>query len=380
MSEDNSDIFSEYVENKGESEKTEDPTPIKVLKETGFLEAPLGEILLEIYTTGEMSLEDIADELDMSKTKAKRHLGELRLEGYLGVEFQDNNKIFYVRSRWETEEFPSGPVIPLVYQYNLLSDSQRLTAIKQAIDNQVNSGDIVADLGAGVGVLSYLAAKEAKKVYAVEMDREVFEKGSQIMEKESINNVEFIRDDARTVELPEEVDIIICEMLDTGLIAELQVPVMNHAISELSKENTEFIPCEAKTTATLIKSDYDFYDAEFRLPHFEEYGSRPSDERSEAVEYHKVNFNEKNSNLVEKQITIEANQDGLINGLQLNTDVKFGKDGEFIGASPWLDAPLNLPFESDYQLNSGDEITIELSYQLGGGLSNITYEVVGINE
>ncbi|MFC7043778.1 methyltransferase domain-containing protein [Halonotius sp. GCM10025705] len=232
MSEQNSDIFAELFSKEDESVETGAPTPIKVLEETGFLEDPLGEVLLKVYTEGMMSLKEVANEVDLTKSQAKRHLGELRLQGYLGVEFEAGQKFYYVKSRWETEEFPSGPVIPLVYQYNLLSDDQRLSTIKEAIDEHIETGDVVADLGAGVGVLSYLASDKAKKVYAVEMDREVFEEGSRIMENEGLDNVEYIRDDARAVDLPEKVDVILCEMLDTALVAELQVPVMNYAIEE----------------------------------------------------------------------------------------------------------------------------------------------------
>lgn len=371
------DSLAEYYESEiGTEEDSDEPTPLTILDETSILDEPLDTILLDVYKRGETTRSEVAERTDIPEPKVKRYLGELRLQGYLGIEYQGGDKYYFVKSRWETEEFPSGPVIPLVYQYNLLCDEQRLSAIEAAIDEHVSEGDVVADLGAGVGVLSYLAAQRAEQVYAVEMDREVYEKGREILTNEGVDNVEYIRGDARDVTLPEKVDVVLCEMLDTALAAELQVPVMNHAVEALCKPDTTVIPAEAKTSAKLIHSDYEFYGGTFRLPHFEEYGSRESESRSGETVYHHVQFDEKNAELVEQQMSMTADTSGTVNGMQLNTDVRFGEGLGFTGASPWLDAPLNLPFDTDYAVEPGQEMTVKLSYQLGGGLTNITYEVV----
>lgn len=379
MSQEEYDSMAEYYESEiktKEESEADDPTPLEILDETDILEEPLDSLLLEVYKRDKVTLSEVAERTELSKSKVKRHLGELRLQGYLSIEYEGGDKYYYVRSHWETEEFPSGPVIPLVYQYNLLSDEQRLSAIKEAIDEFVSEGDVVADLGAGVGVLSYLASYRAETVYAVEMDREVYEKGREIMANEGIETVEYVRGDARNVNLPETVDVIMCEMLDTALAAELQVPVMNYAVEELGADDCTVIPVEAETSAKLINSDYEFYGGKFRLPHFEEYGSRESEDYSKKNVYHHIRFDEKNTELVEQKFTLTATKSGTVNGIQLNTDVRFGEGLELVGASPWLDAPLNLPFKTDFTVESGQEITVKVSYQLGGGLNNITYEVL----
>ncbi|MFB6215711.1 MAG: methyltransferase domain-containing protein, partial [Candidatus Aenigmatarchaeota archaeon] len=108
------------------------------------------------------------------------------------------------------EEFPSGPNIPLVYQFDLLTDTNRLTDLKEAVEAVVEEGDTVADLGAGVGILSYLASPRADKVYAVENNQTVYEKGKEILAKENVDNVEFIHEDARAVTFPDEIDVVLC--------------------------------------------------------------------------------------------------------------------------------------------------------------------------
>lgn len=376
MPENDYNSLSEYYTKEIDTgEERTEPTPLKVLDESAVLDEPLDRVLVTVYKRGEITLSEVAAETDLPKPKVKRHLGELRLQGYLGVEYEAGQKHYYVKTRWETEEFPSGPVIPLVYQYNLLSDEQRLSAIKAAIDEHVSDGDVVADLGAGVGVLSYLASDRAETVYAVEMDREVYEKGREIMADQGVGNVTYVRGDAREVELPEPADVVMCEMLDTALAAELQVPVMNYAVEELLAEDGVVIPAAAKTSARLVQSDYEFYGGEFQLPHFEEYGARPSERFSEKTVYHEVRFDEKNAELVEQKVTMTATRAGIVNGMQLNTDVQFGEGLDYTGASPWLDAPLNLPFDDPIAVEPGQEVTVEVSYQLGGGLNNILYDV-----
>ena len=292
----------------------------------------------------------------------------------MSVDYEADTKRYFVRSDWGTQEFPSGPIIPLVYQFNLLSDTQRMEALHKAIKTTVDTGDIVADLGAGVGGISCMAARYGKKVHAVEIDREVYEQGRQVVEQAGLDNIEYLRADAREVDLPAETDVIMCEMLDTGLIAELQVPVMNHAIEQLG-ENVQTIPIRAKTGMRLIQTDYEFYNTEFRLPHFEEYNSRKSEPRSEREDYHKITFTEQNSELVEEEVTVEATEAGIVNGTQLQTHIQFAPGMDYTGASPWLNPPLNLPFEEDYPVSVGDEITVSISYELGGGLQNIVYRV-----
>lgn len=360
----------------GSHEGRDDLPPLKVMDETKYLEEEPGTLLLEIYDRGMATVEELSESTGNPLPSIKRHLGELRKQGYIGVNYERGTKHYFVSSDWGTQEFPSGPIIPLVYQYNLLSDTQRMEALKEAIDATVDPGDAVADLGAGVGVLSYLASETADKVYAVEMDREVYETGKEIMQNEGVDNVEYIRGDAREIDLPEDVDVILCELLDTALVAELQVPVMNYAVDHLLADDGMVVPARSQTSMQLVESDYEFYGGSFKIPHFEEYGSRESESRSEPVIYHDIHFDEPNAELIEKHVTIQSSKDGLVNGIQLNTDIKFASDTGYTGASPWLDPPLTLPLDKEYYLEEGEEITISISYELGGGLSNIVYDVI----
>ena len=92
---------------------------------------------------------------------------------------------------------------------------------------------VVYDLGAGSGILSSWAAPHAELVYAVEINKSIGKRtGSNL---KYIENVEVICADAREVSFLKKADVIICEMLDTALIDEEQVPVLNSVRKYLKK-------------------------------------------------------------------------------------------------------------------------------------------------
>jgi len=353
--------------------KEKEVTYAKVMNEAKSLGYPLGRVLTETYAIGGGTIEEISDGVDMEASRVQNAMDELRLQGYTVYNKKDGRKVYFVDDMWGSEDFPSGPIIPLVYQYNLLSDEQRVSEIRSAIEATVESGDVVADLGAGAGILSYLASKEAEQVYSVEVDTEVYERGKELLRDQGVDNVEYIKGDAQNISLPEKVDVVMCEMLDTALAAELQVPVMNHAVENLLKEGGVTIPHRAKTTARLVESDYDFCGGSFRLPHFEAYGSRESINRSQEVEYHEVSFEEKNDLLVDETMKMTVSRDGIVNGIQLNTYTQFARGVKYTSPSEWLNPPLTLPTEENIYLEEGEEVRIDLNYELAGGLSSIEY-------
>ena len=349
-------------------------TPLKLATEAQKLEAPLDRILAEVVRKGRARPSDLSDSTGVEESILDGALDELELQGYLASEKVDGEEWISISSSRAAEEFPSGPIIPLVYQYNLLSDGDRLGALNDAIEQVIRPGDVVADLGSGAGVLSFLAADRADKVYAVEVDREVHERSREILSREGADNVEHLCRDARNVQLPEPVDVVMCEMLDTGLAAELQVPVMNYAVESLLADGGRVIPRKAVSTVRAIRSDYSFHGGEFRLPHFEEYGSRESMSYSRESAFHRIEFDRVNDLDVESTVSLEAERSGIVNGIQLRTYVQFGSGMDWTGASPWLNPPLNLPLAEDLGVEKGQTMTVSIRYRLGGGLNDIECE------
>lgn len=110
--------------------------------------------------------------------------------------------------------FPYGGYQEVEFHRSLVQDFRRTKAFQRAISTIVEQGDIVADLGAGNGILSFFACKAgAKKVYAIEIG-DILQIAPQIAKKNGMEDrIVFINEESRTVDLPEQVDVIISECI-----------------------------------------------------------------------------------------------------------------------------------------------------------------------
>lgn len=94
---------------------------------------------------------------------------------------------------------------------NLLDDDVRTKAFLRAIAKVVKRGDVVADLGAGTGVLSVAALRAgARKVYAIDCGP-IASVGQALTKENGATGIEWIEKWSRDVHLPEEVDVIVSE-------------------------------------------------------------------------------------------------------------------------------------------------------------------------
>lgn len=66
----------------------------------------------------------------------------------------------------------------------------------------LNDDDVVLEIGTGIGTLTIELAKKAGKVIAIEQDSNIAKILSERLEKEKIDNVELINDDALNVDFP----------------------------------------------------------------------------------------------------------------------------------------------------------------------------------
>ena len=98
--------------------------------------------------------------------------------------------------------------------YDMLSDDVRMQAYEKAISEKVKVGDIVVDLGAGTGILGFLALRAgASKVYSIEKS-DAIDLAEAVAERNGFSDsIVFLNENSKDVELPEKADIIISETL-----------------------------------------------------------------------------------------------------------------------------------------------------------------------
>ena len=138
-----------------------------------------------------------------------------------------------------------------------LVDEERTRAFQKAIKEKLKKGDVALDLGTGSGIMALSAEKAgAKKVYAVEYDPFVASIAKAIFKENNINinKIALLVKDARSLTLSANTkfDVVISEMLTTGMVDEHQVTAITNLHTKgLVKPTTVFIPEKQETYVAL---------------------------------------------------------------------------------------------------------------------------------
>ncbi len=105
----------------------------------------------------------------------------------------------------------------------MLSDSARVTSYHRGIHQAVSAGDVVLDLGAGTGLLSFMASRAgAAKVYAVEHS-DFIDVAREIAEFNGFTNIEFVKANSREFTPPEPIDLVLHEQMGDEVFNENMV-------------------------------------------------------------------------------------------------------------------------------------------------------------
>ncbi|MHC4996130.1 MAG: 50S ribosomal protein L11 methyltransferase [Planctomycetota bacterium] len=155
------------------------------------------------------------------------------------------------------------------HYYHMLSDSVRMDAYRRAVIATVQQGDVVVDLGAGLGVLGLWALKAgAAKVYAIEKTNAV-QLAQEIAEANGLaDKIEFIQQNSLDVELPEKADLLVSETLGSFAIDENTLPFTFDARDRFLADDGAMIPGRLDLYAAPIEAPnvYDKIDFWRHIP------------------------------------------------------------------------------------------------------------------
>ena len=297
------------------------------------------------------------------------------------------------------------------YHFKLLRDYERLSAFKEAIDDYAirngknsngSNSKVAFDLGCGSGVLSYFASGYMDRIIAIELNNSTYQLAKENLKE--FDKIQVFNDDLLSFDfskLNEKADLIICEMLDTALIDEEEVPVLNRARKFLKDdgeiipkgminsaepifmnnhfiqyEDDEYSPIYVSLGESVVYSEFDFMDdidcdfsAEMELKIFngDDLDKIGFEENLSEEKYDKFNLKE-NFNIEEDKLKI--------NGIKLTSFTKLNEN-IICGPTPMLNPEMLIPIE-ETEVRCGDSVRIRLEYVMGGGVETIKTEVLEI--
>jgi len=139
----------------------------------------------------------------------------------------------------------------------LLLDRERVRVYKQAIQNVLEPGDIVADIGTGTGLLAFFCVQAgASHVYAVERTSIITLAAQIAMDNDMKDCITFIRGDSLSTRLPTRVDLVVSEMVGDFGLEEGILPTLIDARQRFLKPGGKIIP-----------GNLSLYLAPMELPH-----------------------------------------------------------------------------------------------------------------
>jgi predicted RNA methylase len=271
-----------------------------------------------------------------------------------------------------------GQFIPLHYHHNMLKDSNRMSNFKAAIEHVVFDGAKVLELGGGTGVLSYLAASRASKVWCVEFNPDLVAESRRFLAlNPNGHKVEVIHADAFDYLPPEPVDVVICEMIHVAMLREKQVEMIEafkqRYVRRFGGTLPIFMPEAVIMAVQPLEQHYDFFGYYAPIIQFQ----RPQILHPESIElaepfvYSTLDFSNPTATGIKCQGNFILTQDGTVNALRFITKNILAVLHKQATTIDWLIEYLVLPLETRLNAKAGDILQVTFNYQAGGSIRSL---------
>lgn len=275
---------------------------------------------------------------------------------------------------WSNTDFP----------YMCLKDEIRTQAFREAILNTVKPGDVVIDVGSGSGILAFFAAEAgAKKVYAVEIEHTLAQTLRKSIHLNGLTEkIEVVEKDIFAAELPKNVDVVIAEIIETGLLDELQVPALNSMRERgIISSGTVVMPSIYQTFLELVYSDNLYYGYQIVAPKHEwpfyanketNWAQTSIEGVSNKIEIAKMDFlagmvNER----VDKTIEFTVDNNKTANALRLSGLITLS-DKVQLGPTNALNGDKIIYIEP---VSNHTKVKLHITYRMGDGLGKFQYTI-----
>jgi predicted RNA methylase len=265
------------------------------------------------------------------------------------------------------------------FVYMCLRDRRRTEAFRAAITAVVRPGDHVLEIGAGSGILSLFACEAgAATVTAVEVDPVLADLIAATARANGLHHrMTVINADARESHLP-PADVVIAELIETGLLDEPQIPVINSLIQRGTiTTTTRVIPAGYRTELRLVTVDERMYGHTIKaLRHEWPFYSRDENwttvaarNVSDRVTVWQGQFNDgPHSTTVQRRLRFTVPNRSMVNGLRICGTAVLTAATE-LGACDTVNGDKIIPLPPR---TVAGPVELDVAYEMGGGLASVT--------
>ena len=275
-----------------------------------------------------------------------------------------------------------GQFIPLYYHSNMLRDSARMTAFKEALSKVVPHQGRVLELGGGTGVLSFFAAQRASKVWCVEKNPELVKASREFLSLNSYQDkIEVIEADALDYLPPEPVDVVICEMIHVAMLREKQIQVINSFKERYRKKFGEklpvFVPEAAIMAVQPVHQSFDFFGFYAPTPLF--YDPQVIQNETQVLgdphNYQMFIYHQDVPNEFAWQGSLTMTTPGTVNALRFITKNVLAIVVAENRTIDWFSQYLVVPISEPIVVQKGDQIHVRFAYQAGASIEALSESI-----
>jgi predicted RNA methylase len=277
----------------------------------------------------------------------------------------------------DSEDRQLGQYIPLHYHYQMLLDRARVDGFAEALDACVPEGGRVLEFGGGTGVLSFLAARRAAKVWCVERNGELVQAAKRLLARNGVAaRIEVVHADAREYLPPEPVDVVVCEMLHVALLREKQIEVLASFKDRYARRFgtlPRFVPEATILAVQPVYCDFAFSGYDAPVPLFVD-PLGPQDRITELAAplvYATIDYQQALPSRFAWQGTAAVSTAGGLNALRFVTKNLLAILTDEGRAVAWHNQYLVLPTPETVPIVPGDAAHVAFAYEPGGSIASL---------
>lgn len=271
-----------------------------------------------------------------------------------------------------------GQFIPLHYHGQMLANEQRMAPFHEAIDKLVPRDCHVVELGGGTGVMSFFAAKNARKVTLVERLPHVATAARRLLAANGVSDkVTVVEIDARDFIPDEPADVVICEMLHVALVREKQIEVLQRFKSQHESHFGRRVPLiipEASILAVQpVFQPYEFHGYYAPVPFFFEAGVSGTNtvEMGQPHIYSVIQYTEALPETFSLDTALTIEQKGIVNALRFITKVPVGLFPTEMRSADWHMPYMSLALPHALEVTVGDLLRVRFQYDAGDSIESL---------